>query len=213
MLEKNKFVVKAQTKLLSTKRTYDIADVDSGETVATAAPTSGFVAVMLGMVMGKDNQAVTIDVRQKADGKVAFSVRRKGFLFKKVEALDGEGKVIGRYKAKRFSLSGGFHVYDKDGKHFADIKGQMFKSNYKFMSPDGSKEIGTVSKTMGGIGGFAKSLLTGAGTYGVEISPDYAGDSTTKMLVLGAAIAVDALFTKHGGKSGGGVADLAGGDE
>ena len=214
MLNKNKFIVKAQSKLLSSKRTYEIADAESGQTVAAAAPTSGFMAMLLGTLMGKDKQSVTIHVKQKSDNAVVFSVRRSGLIFKKVQVLDGDGKVIGSYKAKRFSMSGGFHVYDKTGKHFADIKGKMFKSDYKFMTPDGKNEIGSVSKTMGGLGGMAKSLLTGSGSYGVQINPAYEDDETAKMLVLGAAIAVDALFTKHGkGGKGEAAGEAGGGDD
>jgi uncharacterized protein YxjI len=52
-------------------------------------------------------------------------VVRLGKMFKKDQVLGADGELVGRYKAKMFSLSGGFHVYDKAGKHIAEIKGKM----------------------------------------------------------------------------------------
>src|SRR5262249_51719952 len=113
--------------------------------------------------------------------------------------------------SKMFSLSSGFHVYDKAGKHLAEIKGKMLKSEYKFVAPDKTTEMGSVSRTWGGL---AKSLISGDGTYGVQIAPAFAGDETTKILILGATIAVETIFKKAkgggGGKSEGGD---AGGDD
>src|SRR5262249_43986394 len=125
---------------------------------------------------------------------------------------DAKGEVVGRYKAKMFSLSGGFHVYDKAGKHLAEIQGKMFKAEYKFVTPDRSAEMGSVSRTWGGL---AKSLMTGGGTYGVQIDPKFAKDSTAKMLILGATIAVESIFKQKAGKSGGGADEggAGGGDD
>jgi hypothetical protein len=207
-LNLNKFVVKGQTKLLSSKKTYEIVDPDSGEALATAVPKVGLLASLLGMVMGKDKMSLTIEVRQKSDNKLVFAVRRSGLIFKKVQVLDGRGKVLGTYKTKKLSMSGGFHVYEADGTHFAEIRGKMFKAEYKFLTPDGETEMGSVSRTSAGL---AKSLLGESGGYGVEIAPDYADDPEAKMRILGAALAIDALFGKKGGGKGGDDADDDGG--
>jgi uncharacterized protein YxjI len=210
ILDKNQFVVKEQTKLFSSRKAYDLVDADSSEVVATATQKVGAMAALLGMVLGKDGVSLTIEVRQKPDDDLLFSVCRSGIFFKKVQLLDERGKAIGSYKAKKFSLSGGFHIYDKAGKHFAEIQGKMFKSDYKFVAPDGATAMGSVSKTWGGM---AKALLTGAQTYVVNIDPEYAGDTAAKMLMLGAAIAIDAMFTKAGSKAaaGGAAGGLLGG--
>lgn len=208
MLDKNKFVVKEQAKMFSSKKAFDIVDADGGQPLGTAVENTGGLAAVLGMVLGKDKMPLTIEFRKKPDDAIVFSVRRKGFIFKKVQLVDGDGQVIGSYKAKMLSLTGGYHIYDQDGKHVSDIKGKMFKSEYKFMTPDGSKEMGSVSKKWGGV---AKELFTSAGTYGVQIEPEFAGDKKTKMLILGAAIAIHAIFNKGGGKGGKGGGDDEGG--
>ena len=200
LLDQNKFVVKSQGKMFSSKKTYEIVDGESGQTLGTAKDTTGFIASLLG--------STTIEVRDSSDDKVLFSVGRTGLLLKKDQVLDSQGQVVGRYKAKMFSLSGGFHVYDKDGKHLAEIQGNMFKADYKFVTPDKSAEMGSVSKTWGGL---AKSLLTGGGTYGVQIDPKFAKDNTAKTLILGATIAVESIFKKKAAKEAG--ASVGGGEE
>jgi uncharacterized protein YxjI len=127
------------------------------------------------------------------------------------EVLDPEGQVVGRYKGKKFSLSGGYHVYGKEGKHVAEIKGKMLKAEYKFLTPDRSAEMGSVSRTWGGL---AKSLGSGDDTYAVQIAPRCAEDPAAKMLILGAALAVESIYKKKGDKgSGGGGVSAGGGDD
>src|SRR6266581_618069 len=100
LLDENKFVVKTQSKALSSKKSFEILNAETGQLLGTAKDTTGFVASLLG----------------------------------------SDGAVIGRYKAKLMSLSGGFHVYDKDGKHIAEIQGKMLKAEYKFVTPDKASE-------------------------------------------------------------------------
>ena len=119
--------------------------------------------------------------------------------------------MIGRYKAKMFSLSGGFNVYDKDAKHIAEIKGKMFKAEYQFVAPDKKTQMGSVSRTWSGL---AKSIFTGGGTFVVQIDPKFATNATAKMLMLGATIALETIFKKKKSESssvGGGASE--GGDD
>lgn len=201
MLEKNTFVVKEKAKLLSSRNSYEILD-EAGAVIGTAEQKTGAMAAIIGMVLGPPN--TQIDFREKPDDSLVFTVRRTGLLFKKVEVVDAQGAVIGTYKAKKFSLSGGFHVYDKDGKHFAEIRGQLMKSDYTFLQPDGKTQMGKVSKKWAGA---VKELFTSADTYAVQIEPAFAEQPTVKMLILGAAVAIDALMSTRGGGSGGGESD------
>ena len=59
------------------------------------------------------------------------------------------------------------------------------------MTPDGSVELGHVSKKWGGV---AKELFTSADTYAVDVSPDLSDQPMAKMLVLAAALATDMIF-------------------
>src|SRR5207247_2641905 len=97
LLDQNKFVVKSQSKAFSSKKAYEIADGDTGQLLGTAKDITGFLASLLG--------SVTIEVRDASDNALLFSVGRTGLLFKKDQVLDRHGQVVGRYKAKKFSLS------------------------------------------------------------------------------------------------------------
>ncbi len=153
--------------------------------LGTAKDTTGFLPGLLG--------ATTIEVRDSSNNEVIFTVGRFGGFIKRDHVLDAKGELLGRFKVKMFSLSGGFHVYDKDGKHLMEIQGNMFKAEYKFMTPDRSAEMGSVSRTWGGL---AKSLFTGGDTFGVQVDPKFANDTNTKSLILGAAIALESIFKK-----------------
>jgi len=194
LLEHNKFVVKSQSKKFSSKKSFEIVDGETGQALGTARDTTGFFASLLG--------AGTLEVRDLSNNALLFSVTRTGWLFKKDQVVDSQGQVVGRYKTKKFSLSGGFHVYDKDGKHLAEIQGKLLKAEYKIVTPDRSAEMGSVSRTWGGL---AKSLLSGDDSYGVQIAPRCVEDPVAKMLILGAALAVESLFKKADSKTSSGA--------
>jgi uncharacterized protein YxjI len=197
VLSNTKFVVKEQPKTFSTMLYYEIAD-DKGEVLGSGEQKASWLATILSMVIGKDSMPLSVEIRQNSDAKPLFTVRRSGYLFPKVEVLDENGEVVASYKAKSFSFSGGYDVYDKDGNHLAEMQGNIFKADYKFVSPDGSV-MGNVSKSWGSL---AKELFTGAGTYGVQIDPVYLDKSgglnpKTILMILGGALAVDACFKKR----------------
>lgn len=192
MLECNRFVVKEQIKILSSVQKYDILDGDSGVHVGTAQETIGFLVQALRWVVSKQLLPTHVEVRATPDNSLVFAIRRGIYLFRsRVEVLDSEGALMGYFKSKFFTISGGFHVYDKDDKHFAEVKGKMFGFDYRFRSPDGSVELGRVSKKWGGV---MKEFFTSADSYGVEISPELAEQPMAKMLILAAVLAIDLIY-------------------
>jgi len=193
VLERSLFVVKEKGKLFSSRESYEILD-DAGKVIGTAEQSTGALAKIIGMMTGEP--PTKIEFREKPDDSLVFTVRRTGYLLKKVQVVDAQGAVVGTYKAKRFSLSGGFHVYDQTGKHVAEIRGKLLKADYTFFAPDGKTEMGKVSKKWGGL----KAALTSADTYAVQIAPGFEDQPTVKMLILGAAIAIDCLMSKGKGK-------------
>ena len=201
MLDRTTFVVSQKAKLLSSRNSYEIRD-EAGKVIGTAEQSTGMMAKLIGMVKGPPS--TKIEFFAAGSATPVFTVRRRGLLFKKVEVLDASGKVVGLYKSKRFSLSGGFHVYDGDGKHVAEIRGKLTKADYTFFAPDGKTELGKVSKKWAGA---MKELFTSADTYGVQVAPAAAGDERTKMLILGAAVAIDCLMSTQGGAKAGGESD------
>jgi uncharacterized protein YxjI len=202
LLKRRRFVVKEHGSLMSSKDSYDLLDADTGNMIGQAKAATGWFGMLMGLAVGKEKRPLTIEVRD-AGGELVFSVRRSGLIFRKTQLLDARGRVLGRYKAKLISLTGGFNVYNGKGEHVAEIRGKWLKSEYRFLSPDGD-EMGLVSKKWGGM---ARELFTTADTYGVEIAAGHADDTRAKMLILGAAIAIDAMFQKKKGGKGGAAAD------
>ena len=103
-------------------------------------------------------------------------------------------------------------MYDGAGKHVAEVRGKLFKSEFTFLAPDGKTEMGKVSRKWGGT---MKEMLSSDRTYGVQISPEFADDRKAKIMILSGAVAIDALLRKHGGKSEKGEegSEEAGGEE
>jgi hypothetical protein len=123
VLERNTFLIKERVKILSSVQTYDIFD-EAGQVIGTAAETIGTLTKGLRWVMSKHLLPTRLEVREKPDDSLLFTMRRGWYLFKsRVEVIDPDGELIGYFKSKFFTISGGFHVYDKNDKQFAEVKG------------------------------------------------------------------------------------------
>ncbi len=194
MLEPNTYLVKEQVKMFASHMTYDIFDGDSEakEPIAIAEENIGFMTKMLRWFISKQLMPTRVEIREKPDNSLVFSISRGFYIFRsRVEVHDAQGALVGYFKSKLVSLSGGFYIYDKNDQQFAELKGNLWGFNYRIVTPDGSVELGHVSKKWGGI---AKELFTSADTYVVEISHDLKEQPIAKMLVLAGALATDMIF-------------------
>jgi uncharacterized protein YxjI len=204
VLQHNKFLIREKVKILSAVQSYDIIEPESGNLLGTAQENIGVLTQMLRWVMSKQLLPTRLDVREKPDDSLVFSLRRGWYLFRsRVEVLDSQGELIGYFKSKVLTISGGFHVYDKNDKHFAEVKGKWVGFNYRFLSPDGAVEMGRVTKKLGMLG-VIKEMSTSADTFGVEVSEDLADEPMAKMLILAACLAIDLIYKSE---SRGGVDD------
>ncbi len=205
MLEHNTYVIKEKVKILSAVQSYDILDA-KGELLGTAKETIGVVTQLLRWFVSKQFLPTRLEVREKPDDSLVFSIRRGWYLFRsRVEVHDSQDQLVGYFKSKFFTISGGFHVYDKDDKHFAEVKGKLLGWNYRFLTPDGKVEMGQVSKKLGAMG-ILKELFTSADTFGVEVSEDLEDQPMAKMLILAATLAIDLIYKSEsrGGADAGG---------
>ncbi len=208
MLEHNTFVIKEKVKIISNVQSYDILDAE-GELLGTAKETIGVVTQMLRWVMSKQFLPTRLEVREKPDDSLVFSIRRGWYLFRsRVEVHDSQDQLVGYFKSKFFTISGGFHVYDKDDQHFAEVKGKLLGWNYRFLTPDGKVEMGQVSKKLGAMG-ILKELFTSADTFGVEVSEDLEDQPMAKMLILAATLAIDLIY-KSESRGGADAGDFLG---
>jgi len=190
MLEQQRFLVKQQVSLLSGRADYDIFNPDTQQQVGAARESRGFLKTILTMALAKKKRPRTIEVRDSA-GAPVFTIHRPWSLFRtKVRVLDANNQLLGYFKTKLISLSGGFWVYDPQDKQIAEIKGDWKGFNFRFMTPEG-KDLGQIGKQWEGM---AKGLFTSADTYLVSLTDEASRDRTTKTLLLAASLAVDIVF-------------------
>jgi hypothetical protein len=195
VLECNRFAIQEHRKILSAVQSYDIRNGDTGDVVGSARETIGGFTQAMRWIISKHLMPTTVEVREKPDDSLVFTLRRGWYIFRsRVEVRDAVGQLVGFFKSKFFTISGGFHVYDKDGKYFAHVKGRMFGFDYRFLTEDGKVELGSVAKRIGGVGGLAREVFFSADNYFLEVNPELAEQPIAKMLLLAATLAVDLIY-------------------
>jgi uncharacterized protein YxjI len=210
VLECNTFAITEHKKILSSVQSYDIKNGETGDLVGIAIENIGGLTKLLRWVMSKQLLPTTVEVREKPDDSLVFTIRRGAYLFRsRVEVRDAQGQLVGYFKSKFLTISGGFHVYDKDDKYFANVQGKMFGFNYKFLTEDGKVQLGEVAKKLGGLAGIAREIFFSADNYFLKVNPDLAEQPLAKMLLLAATLAVDIIY-KSESKGGADTTDLMG---
>jgi uncharacterized protein YxjI len=195
MLECNSFAIQEHKKILSSVQSYDIKNGETGELVGVARENIGVFTQALRWVMSKQFLPTRVEVFEKPDDSLVFTLRRGFYIFRsRVEVHDAQGELVGYFKSKFFTISGGFHVYDKNDKYFAHVKGRLLGFDYRFLTEDGQVELGQVSKVIGGMAGIARELFFSADHYFLKLNPDLAGQPMAKMLLLAATLAVDIIY-------------------
>lgn len=192
MLESRRFLVKEQVKYLKSHHTYDIHDADTEEQIGTADETISPLTQVMRWFVSKQLMGTRIEIREKPDESLVFTLSRGWYIFRsRVEVHDAQGELIGYLKSKLISWSAGFFIYGRDDQLFAEVKGNLFGFKYRVTTPDGSVELGRVSKQWKG---FTREFFTSSDWYLVEINEDLDEQPMAKMLVLAAALATDMIF-------------------
>ena len=206
MLECNSFAIQEHKKILSSVQSYDIKNGESGELIGTAREDIGFFTQTMRWLVSKQFLPTKVEVREKPDDSLLFTLRRGWYLFRsRVEVRDSQDALVGYFKSKFFTISGGFNVYDKDDKYFARVKGRLLGFDYRFLTEDDKLELGRVSKVIGGVGGLAREVFFSADHYYLQINPELVEQPMAKMLLLAATLAVDLIYKSQ---SQGGIADF-----
>ena len=195
MLELQNYMIKEQVSLLKFSDTYDIFDPETGTQVGQAKEIVSGLNKVLRMFISKKLMPTRFDVREHPEGALVFYLRKPVGLFRSiVEVYSADGEKLGYFKSKILSIGGGFYVFDKNDKQFAEIKGKWTGWEFSFLTPDGH-ELGRVTKKWAGM---LKELFTSADNYVVSISDGLAEQPIAKMLLLAAALAIDAVYYEQG---------------
>lgn len=191
LLDKRQFLVKERVAFAKLTDVYDIFDAESGQQIGSARDEPTPLAKYLRIVLNKGMLPTTINVYEQ-EGAPPMLTLRKGasFLRPRVTVVDHENVELGSFRAKLFSMGGGFHVFDMSGQQVADVKGDWKGWNFKFLGSDG-RELGVVTKKWAGA---AKELFTSADNYVIAIHEDGTRNPRTPALLLAAGLAIDLVF-------------------
>lgn len=190
LLDRNVFIVKEQVGLFKASSNYDVFDPTSGELILQCRePNLGLITKLFRFT--KYRRMTPFDVLvTDPSGNVQVRVRRGVSLFlSKVTVEDGEGRVLGGFRQKLFSIGGSFSVTDAQDRPQCELKGKWTGWDFRFVS--GQQELARVTKKWAGIG---KELFTSADNYVLEIDSDVPTGHPVRKLILGAVMTIDLVL-------------------
>jgi uncharacterized protein YxjI len=190
MLSHKTFLVKERVAFLKLTDTFDIFDPNGGALLGIARENVGALGKLLRLVVSKRLLPTTVEVREREEGPVVLSFRRTGLLRSRVVVNGRDGREIGRFQSKLFSLGGGFHVLDPRDNPVAEIKGDWKGWNFRFLGADGH-ELGKVTKKWAGLG---KELFTSADNYVIALDERRPLPPNSAALLLAAGLAIDTVY-------------------
>jgi uncharacterized protein YxjI len=195
VLELQEYFIKEHAGVFKLSDTYDILDPDTKEVVGVATEIVSGLSKVLRLFLSKKLMPTKVEIREEPDGSLVFYLRKPVSLFKeRVEVYDARGQMIGYFKSKLFSFGGGFYVYDANDNQFAEVKGKWTGWDFSFVTPEGDL-LGKVTKKFAGV---LKEMFTSADNYLVTIDDSVADQPAAKMLLLGAALAIDMVYYEQG---------------
>lgn len=189
-LRQNLFLIKEHVGIFKAANNYDVFDPASGaKLLECREPKLGFFTKLLRFTDYKRMTPFEV-VLAGADGRKALTVRRGvSFFLSKVEVLDENGRVVGGFKQKFFSIGGAFRVLDARDNEVCMLKGKWTSWNFQFLK--GDRELARVSKKWSGLG---KELFTSADNYVLSVSDAVGEDDDVRILIMAAVMCIDMVL-------------------
>ena len=191
VLSRNAYFVKEHVGLLKAANNFDIHDPESGAVIMECREEKlGFFTKLLRFTDYKRMTPFDIQVRTP-DGRPVLRVTRGvSFFLSKVDVSDEQGRRVGGFKQKFFSIGGAFEVLDAAGQVICRLQGKWTGWEFKFLRP-GGQEAACVTKKWAGM---AKELFTSADNYMLTIAPEVAPEDDIRHLILGAVLCIDMVL-------------------
>ena len=198
MFDLTTYLVKERVGLLKITDTYDIFDPSSGEQIAIAKEEIPTWSMLARLIIHKRMLPTTVNIYEGDETSHSetplLAICRKGaFLWPKVQILGEDGGLLGTFKTKRFSWTGGFWVHDSQDRQIAEVKGDWKGWNFRFVTATG-QEIGTVTKKWAGLG---KEFFTSADNYVISVNDSVQSQPAVVLLLLAAGLAIDTVFKEQ----------------
>lgn len=194
MFHLTKYFIREHVGFMKLTDTYDILDPETNQQIGLAQENPGTFFKWMRLLVKKQLLPTAVEIKENENSPPLLTIRR-GFTFlrAKVQVLDQSGQELGFFKAKLFSLGGGFYVFDKAGTQVAEVKGDWKGWNFKLVDATG-KELGTITKKWAGIG---RELFTSADNYIVALNENLSQNPAILALLLAAGLAIDIVFKER----------------
>ncbi len=190
-LNQNLFFVKEHVKIFKAANSFDILDPESKEIILQCQEENlGFFTKLFRFSEYKRMTPFNMEIKTPQGEKILTVKRGVSFILSKVEVLDGQNNLIGKFKQQFLSIGGKFAVLDASDRPLCMLKGKWTSWEFKFVSNDG-KEFATVTKKWNGLG---KELFTSADNYILQISPEVPADNPLRMLIMAAVMCIDLVL-------------------
>jgi len=190
-LNKNLFFVREHVRIFKASNAFDILDPNTNEIVLECREQNlGFFTKLFRFTDYKRMTPFNMEIKTPG-GEHILTVRRGvSFFVSNVEVVDGQQRIIGKFKQKFFSIGAKFEVLDMNERPLCVLRGTWSNWDFKFISNDG-KEFASVTKKWNGLG---KELFTTADNYILQISNDVPSDHPLRELILAAVMCIDLVL-------------------
>lgn len=189
-LAKNLFLVKEHVGVFKAANEFDIFDPESGaKLLECREPSLGAFAKLFRFTDYKRMTPFDIVVRDP-QGNTVLRVHRGISLFlSKVSVSDGDGRLLGMFHQKLFSIGGKFEVLDAGGSALCTLQGKWTSWEFRFFSAQ--RDLAVVTKKWAGLG---KELFTSADNYVLQIKDAVPADDPARPLILAAVLVIDMVL-------------------
>jgi uncharacterized protein YxjI len=186
----NTFVVKEHTGIFKAANNFDIFDPATGALALTCRePKLGLFTKLLRFTDYKRMTPFDIEVRSASGDLVVRVTRGVSIFVSTVRVEDGQGRLLGSFKQKFFSLGGAFDVRDAREQVVCSLKGKWTGWEFRFVQ--GERELAKVSKQWAGLG---RELFTSADNYVLDIAPWVRADDPVRRLILASVLCIDMVL-------------------
>jgi hypothetical protein len=184
LLELQRFLIKEPLAPREKGGAYAIFDPGTKQQVGVARAAPGLPARFLRWFVPRTLLPTKLVVYETEDESLVFTVSRVVNLWRqRIEIYDADDHFMGYGENSIFSGRSGFRFYDRRGLPFANVEGEIQGRRFRFVSRDG-RELGVVEPGVD------------AGSCLVSLHEELAEQPLAKMLLLGAALAIDLVY--HG---------------
>ena len=169
---------------------FDIYDPQSGEVILECRePHLGLLTKIFRFSDYKKMTPFYIEVRTPSGQKVLSVKRGTSFFLSKVEVMDENDQLVGRFKQKFFSVGGKFDVLNTNDQVLCTLQGKWTGWDFKFVKD--KQEFAQVNKKWAGIG---KELFTSADNYMLSIQESVPKDHPVRILIMAAVMCIDMVL-------------------